>query len=50
VFRARRCPAEQILKLAPRRGLSQGDLRTVGAQEIDFTELNETAIGGVGSP
>jgi hypothetical protein len=34
----------------PRRCLSQGGVRTVGAQEIDFTGLNETAIEGVFSP
>ena len=31
----------------PGRRLSHGGVRTVGAQEMDFTGLNETAIGGV---
>lgn len=34
----------------PRRCLTQGGVRTVGAQEMDFTGLNEAAIGGVFSP
>jgi hypothetical protein len=34
----------------PRRSLTQGGVRTVGAQEMDFTGLNETAIWVVFSP
>ena len=34
----------------PRRCPTQGGVRTVGAQEMDFTGLNETAIGAVFSP
>ena len=34
----------------PRRRLTQGGVRTVGAQEMDFTGLNETAIWAVFSP
>jgi len=34
----------------PRRCLTQGGVRSVGAQETDFTGLNETAIWAVFSP